>query len=303
MSLRFDATLKDIVTSRPEDFAAAFGLPRDEPVTALNVDLSTISAATDVALGFGDPLNEMADLNFQSGPDAGLPGRLHLYNAALHSRYGVSVRSIVVLLRPKADGTNLTGKLDYGDGKFRVEFGYGVIRLWQEPVESFLHGGLALLPLATLCEMPTDRDLPAALRDVIREIDRRLGVEANHAEAARLMTASYILSGLRLKRHELPAIFRGVGTMPEELTAYDEMLELEALSEARGLARGEARGLARGEARGRCLVLLLQGRKRFGSPDAETETEMRSLTDLDRLDRMADAILTVNSWEELLATP
>jgi hypothetical protein len=52
----------------------------------LNVHLSTISAATDVALGYGKPLREVVDLNFQSGPDPGLPGRLRLDNAALYAR-------------------------------------------------------------------------------------------------------------------------------------------------------------------------------------------------------------------------
>lgn len=56
MSHRFDATLKDIVAEHPADFAGPFGLPTNQPVAALNVDLSTVSAATDVALGYGKPL-------------------------------------------------------------------------------------------------------------------------------------------------------------------------------------------------------------------------------------------------------
>ena len=76
MPHRFDATLKDLVAPYPKDFAAIFGWPVNEPATSLNVDLSTISAATDVALGFGDPLRYIVDLNFQSGPDAELLSRL-----------------------------------------------------------------------------------------------------------------------------------------------------------------------------------------------------------------------------------
>ena len=69
MSLPFDATLKEMFAPRPEDFAPVFQFPQIEPAQALNVDLSTISAATDVAFGFGSPLQEIVDLNFQSGPD------------------------------------------------------------------------------------------------------------------------------------------------------------------------------------------------------------------------------------------
>jgi hypothetical protein len=128
MSHRFDATLKDIIAQHPADFVDVFGLPANEPVTPLNIDLSTISAATDVALAYGSPIHSVVDLNFQSGPDPGLPGRLHFYNASIHLRHDVEVLSILVLLRPKADGTNLTGKLSYGADDCRVEFGYRVIR-------------------------------------------------------------------------------------------------------------------------------------------------------------------------------
>jgi hypothetical protein len=61
-----------------------------------------------VAFGFGAPVQEVVDLNFQSGPDARIPARLHLYNAAFHLRYQVPVRSVLVLLRPKADANDLT---------------------------------------------------------------------------------------------------------------------------------------------------------------------------------------------------
>lgn len=291
MSHRFDATLKSIVAERPSDFADVFGLPTGEPATPLNVDLSTVSAATDVALGFGDPIREIVDLNFQSGPDANLPGRLLMYNAALHARQEVAVRSVLVVLRPKADRPNLTGKLAYSEGEFRVEFGYRVIRLWQEPVESYLRAGNAALPLATLCQMPLDKPLPEALRNVVREIDRRLGKEASHAEAVRLMTAAYILTGLRVPKGDLAMIYKGIGLM-QESTAYDEVME-----------EGERRGQARGELERSHRLLLRLGRKCFGPPDAAAESALTAIKDLERLERLADAILTATSWQELLATP
>jgi hypothetical protein len=45
------------------------------------------------------------------------------------------------------------------------------------------------------------------LDEVVREIEHRLSREATHAEAVRLMTAAYILTGLRLKKHVLASIF------------------------------------------------------------------------------------------------
>jgi predicted transposase YdaD len=202
-------------------------------------------------------------------------------------------------LRPKADAANLTGNLAYGEDRHRLEFHYEVIRLWQEPVEIYLQAGMAALPLATLCKLPTDKPLPEALSDVVREINGRFRREATDAEAARLMTAAYILTGLRVKKGELAAIYKGIGLM-QESTAFDEAIE-EGL--AQGLAQGLARGLARGIVQGQVQTLLRQGRKRFGPPDAAAEAELTSIKDLDRLERLADAVLTATSWKELLATP
>ncbi len=283
MAHRFDATLKDIVAQHPADFAAAFGLPANEPPTALNVDLSTVSAATDVALGFGKPIREIVDLNFQSGPDPRLPARLHVYNAVLNLRYGVPVRTLLVLLRPKADSANITGHFRYETGPEGVEFRYKVVRLWEEPRATFLEGGVGLVPLALLCDIE-DEDLVYSLREVVRLIDTRLQKETEPAEAVRLMTATYVLAGLRVNEDELSTIFAGVTTMPES-TAFDAMIE-------------------RGQIRQNHLVLLRLGRIQFGgSPDLETESELLAIRDLDRLNRMIEAVLTAESWQELLATP
>jgi hypothetical protein len=122
MSHPFDATLKDILSDSPQDLTPVLDLPNDLPARTLNVDLSTVSAATDVAFGFGEPLQEIVDVNFQSGPDARVDARLLLYNAAYHHHYPVPVRSILILLRPSADLAHLTGQLVYQAGRGRVEF-------------------------------------------------------------------------------------------------------------------------------------------------------------------------------------
>ena len=234
MSLPFDATLKDILAQSPGELQGPFALPDIEPALPLNVDLSTLSAATDLALGYGDPLQEIIDLDFQSGPDLDLPARLHLYNAALHLKFRVPVRSMVVLLRPKADSANLNGKLSYHHGKQQVLFHYDVIRMWKKPVEEFLTGGLNLLPLATLCKLPKGKPVAASLRELIQEVDRRLAQHPEHAKAVRLMTAAFILTGLRVAKESLAEIFEGVKIMHES-SAYDMWVEE---SEAKGQIKG-----------------------------------------------------------------
>jgi len=51
MSHPFDATLKEILGHDAADLRPAFALPAIQPARPLNVDLSTISAATDLAFG------------------------------------------------------------------------------------------------------------------------------------------------------------------------------------------------------------------------------------------------------------
>ena len=50
-------------------------------------------------------------------------------------------------------------------------------------------------------------------------------------------------------------------------------------------------------------VLLRLGPRRFGQPDEATIAAVKEIRELDRLERLADAIFDASSWQELLATP
>jgi hypothetical protein len=283
MSLQFDATLKGTVREDPTGYAVRFGLPAGKRASLLNVDLSTLTAATDAAIGVGTPPEEIADLNFQSGPDPKLPSRVLLYNSALHFRYGVPVRSIVVLLRPIADNANLNGLLTYGDANHRLEFHYEVIRLWKEPVDSFLAGSLGLAPLAVLGQLPAERSTEEAIRDIMQQIETRLLTELPRERAVVLMQAAVILASMRVGKNDLSRILQGVGLMGE-VAAFDYFVEQSAIRECREM-------------------LIEQGRIKFGHPDEIAEAALNSMNDRDRLRRMVKAILRANSWQDLLDTP
>jgi hypothetical protein len=288
MPLRYDATLKDIVTSRPRDFEAALDLP-SEPVQVLNVDLSTLSAATDVALGYSVPLERIVDLNFQASFAENLTRRVLLYNAMLHLRYNVPIHSQVVLLRPAADAPGLTGQIAYAgvEGRGKLDFTFEVIRLWLQPAERFLTGGLGALPLATLCQMPPGIPLEDALRPVIRAIDDRLRAEASPDDAAKLLTAAYVLIGMRLPPQKADPLFEGTSHMQESAT-YQGILDKGRIEQAR-------------------KDILRFGKKRLGPPGAGTEQFLATMQDLDRLDRILERLVdspeTVSHWQDLLDTP
>jgi len=160
-----------------------------------------------------------------------------------------------------------------------------VIRLWEEPADRFLHGGLGLLPLAPLCQLPAG-PLEDGIASVIRQIDQRLNLEAASAYAAELMTAAYFMTGARLDFTIARRIFRGVARMIES-TTYQGVLD-----------EGRLEGALRQTRR----VILRQGQRQFGAPDPTIEATVNAVDDLPRLERMADAVLTATTWQELLAT-
>lgn len=285
MPLPFDATLKDMTRRYPHDFEVALGLAGPQPATVLNVDLSVVSAATDVVLGYGDPLEKLVDLNYQAGHDRDLPRRALMYNTLLHYHHEVPVHTLIVLLRPEADDTALTGRLRY-TGKERrgkMDFTYEVERLWRWPVQRLLTGGLGTLPLAVLARVASRGNLEQGLTRVVRQIDERLQHEAAPEEAALLMSDAYILTGLRVPRETSARLFQGVRSMRESST-YQAILE-----------EGRIEGVHR--------MLLRLGQQKLGRPTEAEAQILAGITDEAHLDRLVDAILTASSWQELLAVP
>jgi hypothetical protein len=171
-----------------------------------------ISTATDVVLGHGDPLRSVLDLNFQSGREAGLPGRICLYNAALHHRLHVPVHSVVVLLRPKADDSNITGRLTYTGQPRRgkMDFQYEVFRIWQLPAKRLLRCGPGVLPLSVLGALPPGVSDEDGVADVVDQICRRMERTHDPELAKHVLTSTFVLTGLRLKLEQAINVFRRV---------------------------------------------------------------------------------------------
>src|SRR2546421_8302391 len=113
MATTFDATLKDMGRESPQGFLAVFDRTPTLPVKPLNVDLSTVTTAADLILGLGDPLEEIIQIDFQSGAAAWKHADLMVYNTILFAHYHVPVHTVVVLLRPGAAHANMNGVIHY----------------------------------------------------------------------------------------------------------------------------------------------------------------------------------------------
>ena len=291
MAKDFDAATKELLEADPGPWMAYLGLTPDGPVRVVDSDLSTISAAADKVFQVDGPEPYLIHLEMQSTVDRTLARRLWRYNALLDLKHDLRARSVAVLLRREVDTGDLTGVLDLRlpDSDRIVEFHYRVVRAWEQPVEPILAGGLGILPMAPLADVPR-RDVPK----VLRRIDARLSRETQPARAAIIMEAALVLAGMRLEEEELEELRRGLQTM--NITTESSYYRL-------AVKEGRQQGRQEGRIEGARALILRQGQARFGPPDEPTRTAIEAINDLERLERLSDRVLTATTWAELLAEP
>jgi hypothetical protein len=277
----FDATLNSLIDAHLADWAgflaARAGVPVG-PVTALDTDLSATLQA-DRLFRIDTPAPEVLHLELESGGRLGIPGELLRYNVAAWGAIGLPIHSVLVLLRPKATATDLTGSLDLAgaDGRSYLTFRYTVVRVWQESVDRLLAAGPGVAPLAMLTnEAAADlRGTFVRLRDRLRDS----GLSGNVAEE--LFGSTFVLCGLRYDPAQIEALYRDLSMTLENSTTYQLILE-------RGIAQ-EAQA----------MVLRL-GAKRFGPPPPAAEAAVRGIPDRDRLEQLAERVLDATGWDDLL---
>lgn len=284
MSKPFDATTRFLVEQHPDDWRRLLGLP-EGAVSVIDVDLSTVTAEADRVIRVDAPEGPyLLHLEFQSSDDRDMALRLARYNLLLRFRHRIAVDTCVVLLRPAAAGGDLTGQLVLPrvSGGVGHDFRYSVLRVWERTAEEFLLAGVGTLPLAPIAAGVTRDSVPG----VVRAMESRIAQAApTPAQVRDLWASTLILMGLRYEAEFTRQMLRGVQQMRES-TTYQDILR-EGREEGR---RQELRA-----------VLIRQGRKRFGEPDAATVATLDSVSDIGRLEFLAERLLDVESWAELLA--
>ncbi len=289
MERRFDATLKSMLEDSPEDWPRLVGIAEPR-VLVIDADISTVSGAADKVLRLEGPSPFILHFEFQSGPDASLPCDVNVYNSVLEKRHGLPVRSVVVVLSPRAELAVVNGEytrhLPGAPEPYRL-FRYEVVRVWQLPASSLLAGGLGTLPLAPISNV-AQAELPA----VIGQMKKRLAPYADRRRVGRLWTAVTVLLGLRYEPTIVERLLEGVLGM-EESTTYQAIV-------AKGRIEGRSEG-AREELR---KVLLKQGEERFRTPPPDwAAPTLEQIDNLEQLEALATRLLRAKSWSELLPRP
>ncbi|MDB5291118.1 MAG: hypothetical protein JWL69_2359 [Phycisphaerales bacterium] len=276
----FDSTTKQLVEAHPHDWLAYAGLPPAETVHVVDADLSSYTVAADKVLRVDAPLPYIAHFEFQSGADPTLDTRMLVYNVLLRARHHLPVRSVAVILRPEAMSLSNTGQVqDMADAEARLDFGYRLIRVWEQPPDRLLAGGIGTLPLAPVSAVRLEE-----VESVVRRMEERLATEAPAGEGPELQTAAYVLMGLRYPQSLIKQLLQGVRNMKESVT-YQAILE---------------EGKQEGKQEGEQDILILLGTKKFGPPEDRVLSEIRNITDIQRLMALASQLLDATSWDELL---
>jgi hypothetical protein len=111
---RFDPTTRKLIEMGPPDWVAYLGNPVADPcrVKAIDSNISTVTAEADKVLWVEDPEPWIQHIELQAGRDVKLADRAHTYSTLLNAHHEVPVRTALVLLRPAADGLELTGVLE-----------------------------------------------------------------------------------------------------------------------------------------------------------------------------------------------
>src|SRR2546421_5296599 len=129
----FDATVKDLVELDAAAWAALVGASCHS-AQVIDADVSTLTAASDKVIrveGAAGP--GLLNLEMETSHAGDVPERMHFTSTVLRRRHGLPVRSAVVLLRPEANASVLTGVFAQhwpSEAQPYDVFRYDVIRLW-----------------------------------------------------------------------------------------------------------------------------------------------------------------------------
>jgi predicted transposase YdaD len=299
MSKPFDATMRKLIELEPAAWLRFLHISVSDPSRVMVIDsnLSTVTAEADRVLWVDEPAPWIEHVELQAARDLELPDRLHWYSTLLRRSRKVPVHTTIILLRPVADGPELSGTLEFRNrhGEVYDWFGYDIVRVWQQPVDEVLAAGLPVLPLA-----PVSRVTAEKVHEVLVAISERLIRETSPEQAATIWAATKVLMGLRYSIEQVDEMVRGISTMILGIRGIEESSVYQDI-----FAKGEAKGLVDGLIAGRIeearQAVLQVGRKKLDQPDDEIRERIAAIDNVDRLNALLERIFDVSSWDELLS--
>ena len=261
----FDNVSKFLIEQYSPDFASWL-IGESIALTELSsseLSLEPIRADALILLQSGDVV---LHCEFQTDPDPTMPFRMADYALRVFRRFPQKrLVQVVIYLRPTE--SELVQQTRFTANNLQHEF--QVIRLWEQPTESFLQRP-GLLPYAVLSQTP---NRSGVLREVVRAIDSLPQPE----QQANLAAATGILAGLVLDKPLIRRLLRR--EVMRESVIYQEWREEAQQDEARSL-------------------VLRQLKRRLGLLSGEVESCINTLA-LTQLEDLAEALLDFSTVADL----
>ncbi len=264
--MTYDNICKYLAEEYPLNFARWLFPTQATEIEVLKTELSLEPIRAD-SVTLLQSSNQILHLEFQTLPvlEPPLPLRMLDYWLRLYRQYRCPIEQVMIFLKPTTSEAVFVNEFSEANTWHR----YRVIRLWEQDPAPFLADN-ALLPLATLTKTDSPRSL---LEQVAAQVAR---IESTQ-QRENLAASVEILAGLRFEQNLINQLFRE--DIMKESVIYQQILQ-------EGVRQGQQLGRREGEA---SLVIRLLER-RFGSVDATSLEQIRSLTS-DRLEQLAVALL------------
>jgi predicted transposase/invertase (TIGR01784 family) len=256
-----DNISKFLIEQYPSDFATWL-LGQPITFTTINPTELNVEPIRADSVMFLRATRMILHIEFQTQPRQEVPFRMADYYLRLRRKFpGLEIQQIVIYLKPS--DSDLVRQTRYETEVMTHQF--RVIRLWEEPVETFLRTP-GLLPYAVLSNAENKEEI---LGRVVEEIEK----VTDRREQSNLAAATSILAGLELTEEVIRQLM-GSPVMRES-TMYQSILR-----------EGE-----------QGLVLKLLNRK-VGSLSPQLQTRVRGLS-IDRLEALGEALLDFQSVADL----
>jgi hypothetical protein len=271
--VEFDAVSKYILDTGPRAWLALTGRATSAQLTAVDSDLSTVTANADKFFCVEENPPWLVNFEPFSSRDANAPKRICLYSILGLTKLDLPIFTVVILLSRRAEMPEWTGEFSAklpGDSSPYLNFQYSVVRVWELAPELLLEGGIATLALAPISRV-SKNEVPAVLKEVLDRVD----VEVPFSERRNYRAAIGTLMGLVHDADFVKGLFKDFSEMRESSVAQIWLEE--------GREEGREEGIFLGEVKAKHDDLLLVLSTRFGEVGFDVTRQLETITDAKQL--------------------
>ena len=277
MQNSFDATFKFLLDHSPGDWARFLFNDALDSATTVDTSLHETSEVVDRLIRVSHGGNDfILHVEFHAGHSGNrIPNRLLHYNVAVMKRYALTTMSCILILRREADSPKIGDTVVKSVPCFGAvhTFRYRPIRIWKEPLQTFLIPGSSLSVAGVLSDFGALSLEEAGLR-IRRCIDAISEVE----ERERLIFHLSVLAGMRFNESQAETI---IGREISVLEKYSSTVQY-------FIRCGEIR------------IFLASAGQLFGTPPQQVVDKVNEATS-EMLLNWTTRLRTAQSWNELIA--